>query len=78
MQNREHKVKGKRFSEFGCMIVNWICFLVYLKCKFASTYLLLFVLQLITQVLNMLEVSLCKPVMHKLKILGGENLNIIN
>ena len=26
----------------------------------------------------MLVVSFCKPVVHKLKILGGENLNIMN
>ena len=28
--------------------------------------------------LSVLVVSLCKPVIHKLKILGGGNLNIIN
>ena len=27
---------------------------------------------------NVLVVSLCKPVVHKLNILGGGNLNIIN
>ena len=51
---------------------------VYLKYKFASTYLFLFVLQLITQGLNVLVVSLCKPVIHKLKILVRGNLNIVN
>ena len=60
-----------------------MCLFLYLKFKFASTYLFLFVsvttyntsaLQLITQVLNVLVVSLCKPVIHKLKILDGKKL----
>ena len=60
-----------------------MCLFLYLKFKFASTYLFLFVsvttyntsaLQLITQVLNVLVVSLCKPVIHKLKILHGKKL----
>ena len=56
MQKCEHKVKGKDFlfevkrvsyslilyPEVGYMIVYWICLFVYLKCKFASTYLFLF------------------------------------
>ena len=45
---------------------------VYVKYKFASTNLFLFVIiQLVTQVFSVLVVSLCKPVIYKLKILDG-------
>ena len=45
------------------MIVNWMCLFVYLKYKFGSTYLLLFVSQqLIIIVLKVLIVSSCKSV----------------
>ena len=55
-----------------------MCLFVYLKYKFASTCFCSCVLQLITQVLDVLVVNLCKPVIHKLKILSRGNLNIIN
>ena len=45
---------------------------VYLKYNFASSYLFLFVIiTTLTQVFSVLVVSLCKPVIHKLKILDG-------
>ena len=56
--------------EYVCLYI-WNISLLLLTC-FCS-----WVLQLITQVL-MLVVSLCKPVICKLKILGVGNLNIIN
>ena len=58
------------WTECVCLCI-WNISLLLLIC-FCS-----WVLQLITQVL-MLEVSLCKPVICKLKILGVGNLNIIN
>ena len=86
MQKCEHKVKGKRFSfwskesflflsyfqklgiwlwtECVCLCISNISLLL-LTCS--SSWVLL----LITQVLNLLVVNLCKPVIHKLKILGG-------
>ena len=56
------------------MTVNWMYLFVYLKYKFASNYLFLFVLQLLAQVFNVLVVSLCKPIIHKLTLLGGRKL----
>ena len=56
--------------EYVCLYI-WNISLLLLTC-FCS-----WVLQLITQVL-MLVVSLCKPVICKLKILGVGNLHIIN
>ena len=58
------------WTECVCLCI-WNISLLLLTC-FCS-----WVLQLITQVL-MLVVSLCKPVICKLKILGVGNLNIIN
>ena len=90
MQKCEHKVKGKRFSVwskrdcYSLWAISWgwvnYCELnafVYLKYRFASTCLCFWVSQFIAQALNLLMVSLCKPVKHKLKLLGGVNLNII-
>ena len=52
-----------------------MCFYVYLKYKFASTYLFLFLsIAIYNTVLEVLVVSLRKPVIHKLNILGGEKL----
>ena len=53
------------------MIVNWMFVCVFEMHKFASTYCFCpWVLQLIWQVLNVLVVSLCKPVIHKFKNFG--------
>ena len=53
------------------MIANWKCLFVYFQYNFSSTYLFLFVsIKLITQMLNVLVISLCKSVIHKLKMLG--------
>ena len=52
-----------------------MCFYVYLKYKFASTYLFLFLsIAIYNTMLEVLVVSLRKPVIHKLNILGGEKL----
>ena len=90
MQKCEHKVKGKKFSvwskrdSYSLLAISWSCVnycelnaFVYLKYRFASTCLCFWVSQFITQALNLLMVSLGKPVIHKLKLLGGVNLNII-
>ena len=90
MQKCEHKVKSKWFSvwikeiflflshlfpEVVYMIVNWKCLFVYFQYNFSSTYLFLFVsIKLVTQMLNVLVVSLCKSVIHKLKMLGWVKL----
>ena len=50
----------------------FIC--VFEICLLLLTCFCLRVLQLITHVLNVLVASLCKPVIHKLKVLGGEKL----
>ena len=50
----------------------WNISLLLLTCSFS------WVLKLITQVRNVLMVSLCKSVIQKLKILSGGNLNIIS
>ena len=64
------------------MIVNWMCLFVYLKYKFTSTYLILLLsITTFSTVLNVLVVSLCKPVIHKLNILRGgklEHYQLIN
>ena len=52
-----------------------MCFYVYLKYTFAFTYLFLFLrIAIYNTVLEVLVVSLCKPVIHKLNISGGEKL----
>ena len=63
-------------------LVTWlwtecVCLCIWNISLLLLIYFCSWVLQLITQVL-MLEVSLCKPVICKLKILGVENLNIIS
>ena len=58
-------------TECVCLCI-WNLSLLLLSC-FCS-----WVLQLITHVLNVLVVSSCKPVIHKLKILCGGNWNVEN
>ena len=62
------------------MVVNWMCLFVYLKYKFTTTYLFLFMIiatfergnLLVTyEYFSVLVVRLCKPVVYKLKILDG-------
>ena len=70
------------------MITNWTCLFAYLKYKFVSTLLFLFLRITTLQVLTVLEVRLCKPAEYKLKkkfiFFGGGgggaggDLNIIN
>ena len=59
------------WPECVCLCI-WNISLVLLAC------FCLWVLQLTTQVLHLLVVSLCRPVIHKLKPLGRGNWNILN
>ena len=59
------------WPECVCLCI-WNISLVLLAC------FCLWVLQLTTQVLHMLVVSLCRPVIHKLKPLSRGNWNILN
>ena len=85
LQKCGHKVKGKDFlfeekrvsyslilyPEVGYMNLNWMCLCIWNVSLLLLTFFCSLVLQVITQVLNVLVVSLCKPFVHKLKIFKG-------